>query len=139
MDDLNLKISLTDDKLLPAQLENLTIMLEHEIRQDVKDAAILVPGESGTRDAGSFAVEAGILLSLSPLVLTKVLEFVHAWAMRHENKNIRVKLQLNAASSIELDVPQTTSPEEVQKWIDMAKRSVESKPASSKTTHHKKK
>lgn len=59
----------------------------------------------------------GILVYTSQTVLPKILEFVYAWAMRREGRNIKIKIQ-NQNGSIEIDVPETKDIEDIKLWIN---------------------
>ena len=56
-------------------------------------------------------------------MLPKFLDFLHAWAMRKENRHIKVKLQADD-KSVEIEVPQTSSPDEIKKWMKLAQDSL---------------
>lgn len=68
-----------------------------------------------------------LLISVSPIMLTKFLDFLHAWALRQENRVIKIKIQTKANQVIEVEVPETMSPDEVKKWIGEIKSTVNQK------------
>jgi len=68
-----------------------------------------------------------LLISVSPIMLTKLLDFLHAWALRQENRVIKIKIQTKANQVIEVEVPETMSPDEIKKWVGEIKSAVNQK------------
>ena len=84
--------------------------------------------EIDEQPAGTKSIEPVMLgflvVSLGPTVLTKFLDFLHAWAMRREDRIVKLKFQSKAGELIELEVPATMERGDVEKWIKMVSESV---------------
>lgn len=120
-------IQVFDPGLAPGQIENLAMTLGHEITQKVgKVEAEKHP----QKDVDPLAL--GVLsLTLTTTLLPKFLDFLHAWLMRRENRHVKVKLQADD-KSVEIEVPQTSSPEEIEKWMELAERTLHSNESKNK-------
>jgi hypothetical protein len=68
-----------------------------------------------------------VVVLLAPTVLTKFLEFLNAWAMRHEEDAVRVKIKTRDGAEIEIEAPRTMSQAELQEWIAGVKGSLQKK------------
>jgi hypothetical protein len=124
MSDKSIEFSLrmTDPGISPQQLENTILMFRHELKQEW-GSIIHDPVPDGTKDIDP-AMLAIVVLTIVPTVLTKFLDFLHSWAMRRENHHIKLKIQLPDNASIEIEVPQTSNPEELKEWIEFTRHSL---------------
>jgi hypothetical protein len=101
------------------QIDDATRQLLSEIRQlDVFSAELL---KAGPAPEGSMAVDPVIvgmlIVAIGPTLLTKLLDFLHAWAMRREGRTIKIKIQTPDGAIVEVEFPQTVSFDDVEQWI----------------------
>ncbi len=61
---------------------------------------------------------AALVVSTTPILLTKFLDFLRDWCMRNERKFIKVKIQKKSGESVEIEVPVGMSATEVKIWIE---------------------
>jgi hypothetical protein len=112
------------------ELDRQARRLRGEILERLEvDSAELV--RAGNAPEGTKVIDPVILgalvVAVGPTVLTKFLEFLHAWAMRREGRTVKLKLQTPEGAALEIEVPQTMSPAEVKKWIDTLSEAVTKK------------
>ena len=70
----------------------------------------------------------GVLaVGVGPIVLTKVLEFLHAWAMRREGRVVKIRIQAGPDSSLEVEVPAIMPRSEVKTWINTVSEALNEK------------
>lgn len=117
MDDtesIALLITVIDD-----DLDMTTRQLYSELQDLDLESVALVKQDSAPQGAklGDPVLLGTLAVAVGPLVLSKLLEFLHAWAMRGEGRTIRIKIEL-ADRSLEAEVPATMSRTEVQIWIN---------------------
>jgi len=103
-------------------VDAITRQLHDEIQDlDIESAELI---KLGSVPQGAKPVDPVVLgalaVTVGPLVLTKVLDFLHAWAMRREDRNVKIKIQ-SADKSLEVEVPTTMSPDETKAWINALK------------------
>ena len=60
-----------------------------------------------------------LIVSVGPIMLTKFLEFLHAWCMRDESRTVKIKMQAKSGDAIEIEVPTQMSPSELKGWINI--------------------
>jgi len=126
--EIQIQISLDDGKD-----DDKTDMASRQLRKELVEigftTASLVSGENLPEYAKGIdpVVLGTLLVSISPIMLTKFLDFLHAWSLRQENRVIKIKIQTNANQIIEIEVPETTSPDEVKKWINEIKSTISPK------------
>ncbi len=126
-DALELHVRFQDRELSPQQVENITWGFRHTLNQEF---GRITQELSANKDGDALAL--GLLtLTLIPSMLPKFLDFLHAWAMRRENRHIKVKIQLSD-KSVEIEVPQTSSPDEIKKWMELANDSLSAKGTKNK-------
>lgn len=65
-----------------------------------------------------------LVVTIGPTILTKFLEFLHAWAIRREGRTIRIKLQTAESESVEIEVPETASYDQVKEWIKISQQAL---------------
>jgi hypothetical protein len=58
-----------------------------------------------------------LILSIAPISFMKLLEFLHNWMMRKEGRVIKIKVQKLNGQSVEIEVPASTSQQELKMWI----------------------
>lgn len=121
-ESIEFRVRLDDPEMSPQQLQNIVLMFRHEIKQEW-DLAVDTPPRDGAKDIDP-AVFALVSLTIVPTVLTKFLEFLHAWSMRRENHHIKIKIQKPNNASVEIEVPQTSTPEELKEWVEFARQSM---------------
>ena|SRR5687768_4387600 len=84
----------------------------------------LVHGSSANKEKSLDPVIWGVLsATIAPTVLTKFLELLHDWSLRREGRVVRIKVQNKDGSLVEIEVPETTSPQAIQKYIELVRRS----------------
>lgn len=114
MTDYTLAILLENDQADPNELERSTLSLEKELDQNV--GGIHRQTADGQKDIDPLAF-ATLTVAIAPIVVTKFFEFLNTWALRRENRHVRIKLQLGKDKSIEFEGSETLSKEDVEKWI----------------------
>ncbi|MBI5294315.1 MAG: hypothetical protein HY869_02485 [Chloroflexi bacterium] len=114
MTDYTLAILLENDQADPNELERSTLSLEKELAQNV--GGIHRQAADGHKDIDPLAF-ATLTVAIAPIVVTKFFEFLNTWALRRENRHVRIKLQLGKDKSIEFEGSETLSKEDVEKWI----------------------
>jgi hypothetical protein len=70
-----------------------------------------------------------IAISVAPIMITKLLEFLLAWAMRREGRVVKLKMQ-SKTNSVEIEMPMTMSPDDLKIWIAELNESLSSKKRS---------
>lgn len=106
-------------------IDNMARLLLEEIRElDVDSAKLLDSGVSQAGAKGLDPVLGTLIVTLGATVLTKILEFLHAWAMRREDQIVRIKIQVPDMTSIEVEVPQTAKTDEVKAWIQTVEQAL---------------
>src|SRR5215216_2383641 len=60
------------------------------------------PAPEGTKSIDP-VIAGALIISVTPTVLTKFLDFLHAWAMRRENHTLKIKIQTPDNSVIEIE------------------------------------
>ena len=104
-----------DDEILDNAIRDLS----RELVDFGIDPEMPVSDETSSGIKGLDPVFLGILvMTITPTILTKFLEFLQTWAMRHENQTIKLKIMSEEFKSIEVEVPVTMSPDEVRIWVD---------------------
>lgn len=104
----------------------------HGLREELKDfdvGAISWVG-AGTDSKGAKgsidpAVLGALLIAVTPIVLSKILEFLHAWAMRREGRSIKIKFKNKESELVEVEIPRDMKPTELQMWIKAVKNSTQ--------------
>lgn len=84
--------------------------------------------ESQTVDAGAKSIDPAtlnaLLLSITPITLTKVLEFLHSWITRKEGRTIKIKIQKSRGTTIEVEIPSSMSSKELKQLIKTVETSI---------------
>ena len=62
-------------------------------------------------------IAGALIVALAPAALTKLLEFLHAWAMRRDEHNLKIKIQKADGSALEIEVPTSMPLSVAKKWI----------------------
>lgn len=92
---------------------------------DVKSADLV---KRETNAVGSKSVDpvviGAVVITLLPNTLAQVLQFLHDWSLRKEGRTIKIKVQSKDGAIVEIEVPETISPVEVNRWISMVKKQV---------------
>ena len=103
------------------ELDLLTRQLRQELLEAGAESAELVKqgkAPPGAKAGPDTVVLGGLLLAVAPMVMTKLLEFLQAWAMRREGRMLKLNLQTADGASVQIEVPQTMSRSEVKRWLD---------------------
>ncbi len=115
-------------------LDRLTRQLRHDIRELDVERADLVSGGAppeGTKSL-DWTMIGAIAVTVWPVVLPKVLEFLQAWAMRHQGQAVKIKIQTKDGASVEVEAPATMSAADLDAWISAASTSLSVKKQSEK-------
>jgi hypothetical protein len=103
-------------EIAPDELDHLV----RQLRRDLSELEIesVEPVRQNTVPAGAKSAEALTLGSLAvvllPTFLPKLVEFLQNWLLRGENRNVKVKLQVQG-NAVEVEyAPSTMSPSEIQ-------------------------
>lgn len=111
------------------ELDRLTRRLRDEILELQVESVEPVrgaPAPEGTKGVDPMILGA-LVVAVGPTTLTKLLEFLHAWAMRREGQTVKLKLQNEGGASLEVEVPATMSPAEVKQWVNSLNEALEKK------------
>ena len=102
-----------------SSVQQETTRLATELRQ--YDLESLQPVTAGEPPVGAKGFDPALLGALAataaPIVLPKILDFLHAWTLRREGRVVKVKIQRSDGSAIEGEFPETMSPEQARRWI----------------------
>lgn len=111
------------------EIDLLTRELRSELLEMDVDSVNLVPAEAAPQ--GSKVIDPVLLgvlaVGVGPIVLTKVLEFLHAWAMRREGRVVKIRIQAGPDSSLEVEVPAIMPRSEVKTWINTVSEALNEK------------
>jgi hypothetical protein len=121
---LNLKLDFDSDKLRPSEIEKSVLSFEKEIA-----------GLSGVEKAFEQQINkdidpltfAALSIYLAPVVMPKFLEFLTTWAMRRENRLIKIKVQLGKNKYAEFEGSETLSKKDVESWISAVEKALKHK------------
>jgi hypothetical protein len=103
----------------PYEQARAMCQLRDEIKGLGEEEVALVTQDSppeSTRSIDPMIIGA-VVVAIGPAVLPKFLEFLHAWAMRHEGRTVKISIKRQRGDSIELEVPYTMSLPEAKEWI----------------------
>lgn len=95
----------------------------YELRDDIKslsekEVALVVQDFLYDRARSIDPVIVGaVIVAVGPAVLPKFLEFLHAWAMRREERTVKISIKRPKGDSLEIEVPYAMSLPEVKQWI----------------------
>lgn len=121
---VQVKLDNSDDE----ELDNLTRQLRSELLDlETESVDYISPGSAPPGTKGAELVLGALVVSMAPKVLTKALDFLHAWVMRREGRTVKIKVQAEGNTSIEIEVPGAMSPAEVRAWIDSVSESLPKK------------
>ena len=125
--ELIVRINLEDKD--DEQLDRLTRQFRNEARDlDVESAEFVSAGPAPEGTMGLDPIVLGaIAVTVGPTVLTKFLEFLHAWAMRHQSQTVEVEIQNEEGAAVKMKVPVTMSKAEAKEWIEMVSQSLPKK------------
>lgn len=70
------------------------------------------------------ALLSALVVAVAPTMLSQLLEFLHAWAMRREGRVVKVKLQTGDGRVVEGEFPATMSQEDARQWIAVVAKSL---------------
>jgi hypothetical protein len=125
----------TDDNQDPEEIDRLTRHLSSEIRDlEVESVALT---KSGELPEGAKSAEMVTLGSLAvvvlPVVIPKLIELLHSWSTRVENRTVKIKAQVEDRS-IELEYsPAAMSPDDLKQLVQTLTESLP--PAEKKEAH----
>lgn len=76
--------------------------------------------------SGDPALIGVLVVAVAPIVITKLLDFLHGWCMRNENNTVKIKVQSKSGESIEIEVPAKMSKTEAKDWINVVREKLTS-------------
>jgi len=116
---MKLLIQIDQYGLDPEEIDRIAYQLCSEIREYDVESVDLIRGEPTRQGAKSLDAVAlgGLMVVVSPILLTKFLEFLHAWALRREGRTVKIKIQTEDGTMLEVDVPSSMSPTEIKSRI----------------------
>jgi hypothetical protein len=119
--NLDLIVQLTARGTDSEELDSLLRQLRQELLEaGIASAPLLSNAEQPQGTKGLDPVVLGALaIAIGPTLVTKLLEFLHAWALRREGRVVKIKLQNESGAAVEIEVPTALSPAEVKTWIVM--------------------
>ena len=121
---VDVRIELKHDD--PVKLDRLTRQLRSEL---INNGILSVKfREQDEKEEGTKAIDpvvlGALIIASAPSIITKILEFLHAWAIRREDRVVKVKIQTQAGNIVEIEVPETMSQDKVKEWIDMVNSTI---------------
>lgn len=127
---LNLTLTIHSDVEIDSNdLDLLTRSLRRELLDlDVERVDFLTAGEAPAGAKSGEALTLGTLVvSTMPVFVPKLIEFLHSWVTRAEDRKVKIKSQVGDRS-IELEYsPKAISPEELKTLINTLSVSLEEK------------
>jgi hypothetical protein len=121
---LNIKLVLDSSQLGPSDLQKSTLSLEKELEEAVGGRKTFERQVNKDIDPLAFAA---LSISMAPIAMTKFFEFLNMWALRRENRNIKIKIQLGKNKSIEFEGSETLSKKDVETWILVIEKALKNK------------
>ncbi|MBN1148997.1 MAG: hypothetical protein JXA78_17195 [Anaerolineales bacterium] len=110
------------------QLDLAARQLRGELLELELDSVELASGGAAPQGVKGLEMDPALLgalvVSLGPLALDKLLGFLHDWAMRRQGRSVKIKIQTAEGAAVEVEVPETMEPAQVQAWIEMVGRSL---------------
>lgn len=117
--DLTMQIELeTDDEPDKAWIDRMTRMLMGELRNlDLDDIKPLEDDELPTGAKSSGMIVAGaMVMTLAPVVIPAVIDFLKSWILRPRGETVEVTLQAAGGATIKV-TGKDMSPDDVKEWI----------------------
>ncbi|MBI3174887.1 MAG: hypothetical protein HYZ25_14270 [Chloroflexi bacterium] len=121
MNEYTFELILKNDQIPPRELEKSAVAFETEAAKNFGD--IHRSREAPSKDIDPLAF-ATLSIAIAPIVATKFFEFLNTWALRRENRNIRIKIQVGKDESIEFEGSETLSKQDVEEWIEAIARAM---------------
>ncbi len=116
---LEINIELSGQEL--EQLDISTRQLYTELKsleiETIKFFVSKEPQPEGVKAVDPATVNA-LILTVSPILITKLLEFLHSWNLRKDGRSIKIKIQKQDGQSVEVEVPASTSPKVLNDWLN---------------------
>lgn len=111
------------------ELDRLTRQLRDEILEIEVESVELVKGPQAPEGTKSVdpVILGTLIVAVGPTVLTKFLEFLHAWEMRREDHTVKLKIQTADGAMVEVEVPETMSPAEIKERINLLNETLQKK------------
>ncbi len=122
---LHLNLINSDDE----ELQRATRQLFFELQDtDIESVKTITAGSApqGTKAIDPILLGA-LAVAVTPTMVTKFLEFLHAWAMRKEGHTIKLKVQTKEGASLEIEVPTSMSPAEAKNWVNTLSENIMTK------------
>jgi hypothetical protein len=106
-------------EIAPDELDHLVRQLRREISE--LEVESVEPVRQNTIPAGAKGAEAltlgALAVVLLPPLLPKLVEFLQNWLLRGENRNVKVKLQVQG-NAVEVEyAPSAMSPSDIQRLV----------------------
>jgi hypothetical protein len=68
-----------------------------------------------------------ILLTISPLVLTSLLQLIHDWSLRHKDQTIKISYKNRKGEELKIELPVDMSKQDSQDCVDLVIGALEQK------------
>jgi hypothetical protein len=121
---LDFQLRFDSDQLRPIQVERAMLSFEKEITE--LDGVEKPSGRPIGKDLDPLTF-AALTISLAPTMITKFFEFLNAWAMRRENRMIKIKIQIDRNTCIEFEGSETLSPKKIEDMLTTIRKTLKRK------------
>jgi hypothetical protein len=90
--EIQLNLTVTEADADPERLDELTTRLLRDLRDLGAESVERAPGDAAPEGAKGDPVTIGaLILAVMPVVLPKLVEFMQTWALRGENRTVKIK------------------------------------------------
>jgi hypothetical protein len=90
--EIQLNLTVTEADADPERLDELTTRLLRDLRDLGAESVERAPGDATPEGAKGDPVTIGaLILAVMPVVLPKLVEFMQTWALRGENRTVKIK------------------------------------------------
>ncbi|MFX1355504.1 MAG: hypothetical protein ACFFGP_16240 [Promethearchaeota archaeon] len=114
--EIQLDLTITEADADPERLDELTGRLLRDLRDLGAESVERAPGEAAPEGAKGDPFTIGALvLGVMPVVLPKLIEFMQTWALRGENRTVKIKTA--AGLDIEFTPDKKLSPADLEKYV----------------------
>ncbi len=122
---LTLHIAKADGEANVDELDQLTHTLMRYLEgMDVESVTLLHEQDYLPGAKGDMFTVGGLLVSILPTALPKVMEFLQSWVLQNVGHTIRAKVQRGDRSA-EIEYPAYMSPDELKNHLEVIKQMVE--------------
>jgi hypothetical protein len=102
------------ERLRPIEVEMCILGLEREVLE--LDGVEKAANNQAVKEIDPLAF-AILSFNLIPTVLARFFEFLNAWAMRRENRMVKIRVQLGKNKYVEFEGSETMSKKDVEGWV----------------------